>query len=124
MHIMSARFVVETMGERRKRTDLIVSDVDAYFDATDDYDMRRYDTMDILIGLVTRHGCIRIDNNGNHSKWYYLHRSTRYYKSLQLTAWDERGPIFDERIGSTRDLTRSSLPDDMRVTVDLDMTWI
>ena len=123
MNITSARFLIETSDERKRRTDLITSDIDAYFDATDKHDLRRANDMDILIGLTTRHGCIRINNSRNDARWYYLHRSVKYFKALQLTAWDEYGAVFDERIGCTSDLVRSSLPDDMTVMVDTDMVW-
>lgn len=49
------------------------------------------------------HGCVKIDKGG--VQWHYLHKSAKYANSLQLTTWDERGPVSDMRVRTADDFS-------------------
>ena len=49
------------------------------------------------------HGCVRIERG--RKQWHYLHNSPKYAGHLQLTTWDEYGPVSDERIRESGDLS-------------------
>ena len=48
------------------------------------------------------HGCVRIDHDGE--QWHYLHKSAKY-GTLQLTTWDDIGPVSDKRVSKVDDLS-------------------
>jgi hypothetical protein len=49
------------------------------------------------------HGCVRIERG--RVQWHYLHKSPKYEGCLQLTTWDEYGPVSDERISDAGDFS-------------------
>lgn len=49
------------------------------------------------------HGCVRIERG--RKQWHYLHKSPKYEGCLQLTTWDEYGPVSDERIREAGDFS-------------------
>ena len=64
-------------------------DFDGYRRMFDEYDAQLDEIGAAIWTTATRTGCVRIDHNGI---TYYLHRSTSGH-TLQLTHWDERGPV-------------------------------
>lgn len=51
---------------------------------------------------ASTYGCIQI--TAADGRTWYLHRSARYAGHLQLTLWDERGPVSDYEIIEPLDL--------------------
>lgn len=90
-------------------------DFDAYLNAADRLDDRVDAVSHEVFALAVDHGCVMLDAHGlgiNDDAYtrrqyrQYLHRSTRYPGCLQLTSWDELGPICDVRIGRVEDLSK------------------
>ena len=70
--------------------DLIdAGDFDAYDRVFDEYDAKLDEIGASIWHTAKLDGCVRIDHHG---LTYYLHRSSRH-DGMQLTAWDERGPM-------------------------------
>lgn len=51
------------------------------------------------------HGCILIVQGQSERQWWFLHRAAKYGNDLQLTTWDEYGPVSDTRIRQAKDLS-------------------
>ena len=89
--------------------------LDALFFDDDDsllnqYEARREIALTGTYEAAQTYGCIRIEAN---SLTWYLHTSSRH-AGMQLTGWDERGPIGHEDITGPADL--EALPDEWKIT--------
>ena len=67
-------------------------DLDRYFDLADDLDAHIDAIASDIYDLATATGCIEISIRAPHNRRYYLHTSTRRAE-LQLTTWDDLGPV-------------------------------
>ena len=56
-----------------------------------------------LMYAAYMHGCIVIRRRG--SQWHYLHKTPKYGNDLQLTTWDEHGPVGDVRVSCEEDFS-------------------
>ena len=59
----------------------------------------------LLMYAAYFHGCVLIGREGHGTQWHYLHRSPKYGNDLQLTTWDDFGPVSDERIREASDFS-------------------
>ena len=75
---------------------------DEYEAACDAYDERTEQISAAIVQTATESGAVRIEQRGT---TYYLHRSTRF-DGLQLTAWDERGPMGHYDVSDGGDLSQ------------------
>ena len=57
----------------------------------------------VLMYAAYVHGCVRIERQ--REQWHYLHKSPKYEGCLQLTTWDEYGPVSDKRIRDASDFS-------------------
>lgn len=79
------------------------------FDPEHDEDWRRWheehDRMcrEILVAAI-RCGCVRVSHEGSRI-WYYVHHSTRR-DLMQVTCWDEHGPVGHVEVADGRQLAR------------------
>lgn len=76
-------------------------DFDAYHNMFDEYDEQLDEIGAFVWSVANRTGCVRIDHNGI---TYYLHRTPQYDEGLQLTQWDERGPVCDLNVKDADDI--------------------
>lgn len=53
---------------------------------------------------AARHGCVLLRFEGT-PHWFYLHRSAKYEGCLQLTTWDDEGPVGDVRVTKPSDFS-------------------
>ena len=51
------------------------------------------------------HGCVIVGTVGNSERWWFLHRSAKYGSDLQLTTWDDYGPVGDVRVSRESDMS-------------------
>ena len=86
-----------------------------YFDIAEAFDGRIDAISREVYALALDYGCVMVDTNGlgiNDNAYtrcqyrQYLHRSARYPGCLQLTSWDDLGPICDVRIADCDDLAQ------------------
>lgn len=87
-----------TFDDSHERLELLRDrDYDEYF-AMLDKAVEESETIALAIMChAARCGCVLIRKEGQ-PIWHYLHRSVRYQDSLQLTTWDEMGPVSDIRV--------------------------
>lgn len=52
---------------------------------------------------AVRSGCVLMRFDGSPLVWYYVHKSAKYHGCLQLTTWDEEGPVGDMRVTEPSD---------------------
>lgn len=64
---------------------------DGHDDDECDWQCARQDMYEDVLELAREVGCVGIWNGPGRPR-YYLHRSTRH-DGMQLTCWDERGPV-------------------------------
>lgn len=76
----------------------------------DEFEQRRASALADTYRAAQSYGCIQIEAGG---LTWYLHSSART-EGLQLTAWDERGPIGHTDIADPADL--ETLPDEWRIS--------
>ena len=76
----------------------------------DEYEERRAIALEGTYKAAHEYGCIRIEANG---LTWYLHNSSRH-AGLQMTSWDERGPIGHDDITGPADL--EMLPDEWQIS--------
>ena len=79
------------------------SNIDAYFEMLEASTQESRIIANVLMYSAWTHGCVRIERG--REQWHYLHRSAKYLGDLQLTTWDEHGPVSDERIREAGDLS-------------------
>lgn len=89
--------------------------IDALFFDDDESLMNKYEERRAAALADTYHaartyGCIQIEANG---LTWYLHSSARH-DGMQMTAWDERGPIGHIEVTAPADL--DELPDEWRIS--------
>ena len=77
----------------------------------DDFEERRAVALTSTYEAARQYGCILIEANG---LTWYLHTSSRHAGDMQLTGWDERGPIGDAHVAGPADL--DSLPDEWKIS--------
>lgn len=59
----------------------------------------------LLMYAAYFHGCVLIGREGHGTQWHYLHKSPKYGNDLQLTTWDDFGPVSDARIREASDFS-------------------
>lgn len=100
-----AKLVEYTFSERDERMDALKDhDFDGYFSMLEREVRERRTFAACLMRLANEHGCVKIEKDDK-SRWYYLHRSWKYHNDLQLTAWDDDGPVWDNRIRKPDDFS-------------------
>ena len=93
-----------TFADRQERMKLLKDqDFDRYFNALEVSTEERRRIARTLMYAAYMHGCIMIDKG--RSQWYYLHKAWKYGNDLQLTTWDEYGPVSDLRIRDADDFS-------------------
>lgn len=75
-----------------------------------EYEERRAAALTDTYQAARTYGCIQIKAGG---LTWYLHSSARH-EGMQLTSWDERGPIGHADIADPADL--ETLPDEWRIS--------
>ena len=96
--------VEHTFADRHDRMDLIRDrDFDRYFRMLEVAVEESEGIARLLMYAAYRHGCVRIERG--RGQWHYLHRSAKYGNDLQLTTWDEYGPVSDARIREASDFS-------------------
>jgi hypothetical protein len=95
-----------TFTDRHERFDrLKEKDFDRYFNLLDLSVSESRGIARALMYAAYLHGCVMIERDRDRRQWRYLHRSAKYGSDLQLTTWDEYGPLSDERIRESGDLS-------------------
>ena len=79
------------------------SDLDRYFRMLELSIEESKAIANVLMYAAYVHGCVRIERG--REQWHYLHKSPKYEGCLQLTTWDEYGPLSDERIREAGDFS-------------------
>lgn len=79
------------------------SDIDRYFRMLELSIEESKAIAKVLMYAAYVHGCVRIERG--REQWHYLHKSPKYEGCLQLTTWDEYGPVSDERIREAGDFS-------------------
>lgn len=92
-----------TFADRDQRLDLIKKNVDRYFNLLEVSIEESTRIAKLLMYAARLHGCVRIDRG--RGQWHYLHRSCRYGDDLQLTTWDQYGPVSDLRVRDASDFS-------------------
>ena len=90
--------------ERRMRL-LKNSDIYGYFNMLDLSNSESERIAKSLIYAAYVHGCVKIERDMDTCEWRYLHKSPKYGEDLQLTTWDEYGPVSDCRVRSAKDVS-------------------
>jgi len=77
----------------------------------EEYEARRDAALEGTYKAAASYGCIKIESSG--CTWY-LHASARSAGALQMTTWDERGPIGHIDVYGPADL--EALPDAFKIS--------
>ena len=103
---MTTKLIEYTFADRHDRMDLIRDrDFERYFHMLELSVEESKRIAKLLMYAAYRHGCVRIDREGHKGQWHYLHRSCKYGGNLQLTTWDEYGPVSDMRVRNESDFS-------------------
>lgn len=95
-----------TFMDRHDRMEALrESDIDRYFRILELSVDESEDIARLLMYAAYFHGCVLIRREGHGTQWHYLHKSPKYGNDLQLTTWDEYGPVSDERIREAEDFS-------------------
>ena len=98
------KLLEHTFTDRHYRMNLLRNhDADRYFRMLELSIAESESIARLLMYAAYVHGCVRIGRG--REQWHYLHRSAKYGNDLQLTTWDEYGPVSDERIGDAGDFS-------------------
>ena len=81
------------------------SDIYGYFNMLDLSNGESERIANSLMYAAYAHGCVKIERDMDMREWRYLHRSPKYGGDLQLTTWDEYGPVSDSRVSSAKDIS-------------------
>lgn len=100
------KLIEHTFVDRHDRMDLIRDrDFDRYFRILELSVEESRRIARLLMYAAYRHGCVRIERDGREGQWHYLHRSWKYGSNLQLTTWDEYGPVSDMMVRRESDFS-------------------
>ena len=95
----------ECMDKRERMELLRKKDFDGYFNLLS-LAKRESDGVARCIMYAARlHGCVIVGVVGNCDRWWFLHKSTKYGSDLQLTTWDNYGPVGDVRVSRESDIS-------------------
>jgi len=100
------KLLEHTFSDRHDRMDLLRDhDIDGYFRMLEISIAESESIARLLMYAAYFHGCVLIERDGHGTQWHYLHMSCKYGNDLQLTTWDEYGPVSDDRIRKAEDLS-------------------
>lgn len=100
------KLIEYTFTDRHERFDrLREKDFDRYFNLLDLSVSESRSIARTLMYAAYLHGCVMIERDRDRRQWRYLHRSAKYGNDLQLTTWDEHGPVSDARIRDASDFS-------------------
>ena len=100
------KLLEHTFTDRHYRMNLLRNhDADRYFRMLELSIDESESIARLLVYAAYVHGCVLIGREGHGTQWHYLHKSPKYGNDLQLTTWDEYGPVSDERISDAGDFS-------------------
>lgn len=100
------KLLEHTFADRHGRMNLLRNhDTDRYFRMLELSIAESEDMARLFMYAAYFHGCVLIRREGHGTQWHYLHKSPKYGNDLQLTTWDEHGPVSDERIREEGDFS-------------------
>lgn len=100
------KLLEHTFADRHLRMNFLRNnDSDRYFRMLELSIGESEDIARLLMYAAYFHGCVLIGREGHGTQWQYLHRSPKYGNDLQLTTWDEHGPVSDARIREASDFS-------------------
>lgn len=89
-------------SDRHERMQLVLDgDFDAYFEEIDRLCEEQVSVAKKIMRMALDNGCVELRNGS--PAWYYLHPSVRGYL-LQMTVWDEFGPVRHYNVDEPEDM--------------------
>ena len=100
------KLLEHTFADRQYRMSFLRNhDADRYFRMLELSIAESESIARLLMYAAYFHGCVLIGREGHGTQWHYLHKSPKYGNDLQLTTWDDFGPVSDARIREASDFS-------------------